>query len=173
MYNTVHSVCKLLTDPGEMATEERGTVEDAQKEQMFFVTRDSQNIDKTKPESRKLSYVGMRNLSDPDKIDEKDILSSRGTLRGIKNRVRAGLANFENPKALKKVSLRILNPRKAMGAVSSTASAQCSEGGRGSLLAKHDLVNAFRQNCLKRARCEFFQSTAIDSEHSVGSTVYL
>ena len=119
-----------------MATEGGATEEDAQKKHKFefFVTRDSQNIDKTKPESRKLSYVGMRNLSDPDKIDEKDILSSRGTLRGIKNRVRAGLANFENSKALEKVSLRILNSRKGTGAVSPAASARAlKEGGARSL----------------------------------------
>jgi len=77
----------------------------AQGEHHFFVTRDSQDINKQKPESRKLSYVGMRNLSDLEKIDERDIVSSRGTIRGMKNRVRAGLANFENPKALEKVSV--------------------------------------------------------------------
>ena len=72
--------------------------------QQFYVTRDSQNISSKKTESRKLSYVGMRNLTDLEKIDERDIVSTRGTIRGIKNRVRAGLANFENPNALEKVS---------------------------------------------------------------------
>ena len=71
--------------------------------QHFFVTRDSQNADKKKSDSLKLSYVGMRNLADVDRIDEQDILSASGTIRGRKNRVRAGLANFENPKALEKV----------------------------------------------------------------------
>lgn len=69
----------------------------------FFVTRDSQDISSGNADSRNLSYVGMRDLSDLEKIDESDILSARGTIRGIKNRVRAGLANFENPKALEKV----------------------------------------------------------------------
>ena len=72
-------------------------------EQHFYVTRDSQDADNKKPDSQKLSYVGMRDLTDLDRIDEQDILSASGTIRGKKNRVRAGLANFENPKALEKV----------------------------------------------------------------------
>lgn len=71
--------------------------------QHFFVTRESQNVD-GKKSSEKLSYVGMRNLADVEKIEELDIVSARGTIRGRKNRVRAGLANFENPKAMEKVS---------------------------------------------------------------------
>lgn len=96
----------------------------AQEVHHFFVTRDSQDINKKKPESRKLSYVGMRNLSDLEKIDEQDIVSSRGTIRGMKNRVRAGLANFENPKALEKVSVGSLTVKG-------------DRGGRGSHRAKH------------------------------------
>ena len=70
-------------------------------EPQFYVTRESQ---KSKdPPARKHSYIGIRDLSDLDKIEEKDIVSHRGTIRGIKNRVRAGLANFENPAALRKV----------------------------------------------------------------------
>ena len=72
--------------------------------QNFFVTRESQNVDGKKSDAEKLSYVGMRNLADVEKIDEMDIVSARGTIRGRKNRVRAGLANFENPNALEKVS---------------------------------------------------------------------
>ena len=71
------------------------------KKQCYFVTRESQRARET--DSAKLSYVGMRNLSDLEHIDEQDIVSARGTIRGKKNRVRAGLANFENPKALEKV----------------------------------------------------------------------
>jgi len=69
-------------------------------EPQFYVTRESQQ---SKSSARKNSYVGIRDLSDLEKIEEKDILSHRGTIRGIKNRVRAGLANFENPAALRKV----------------------------------------------------------------------
>ena len=82
----------------EMTTKERGV------RQRFYVTRESQKADSKKYGVENLSYVGMRNLSDLDKIDEQDIVSARGTIRGKKNRVRAGLANFENPKALEKVS---------------------------------------------------------------------
>lgn len=67
------------------------------------MTRDSQNAGSKESDSQKLSYVGMRNLTDVDQIEERDIVSARGTIRGKRNRVRAGLANFENPKALEKV----------------------------------------------------------------------
>ena len=75
-----------------------------QKHRNFYVTRESQNVRAQASDSAKLSYVGMRNLTDLDHIDEQDIVSARGTIRGRKNRVRAGLANFENPKALEKVN---------------------------------------------------------------------
>lgn len=71
--------------------------------QHFYVTRESQRS--KAPSSRKESYVGIRDLTDLDKIKETDIISHRGTIRGIKNRVRAGLANFENPAALRNVSI--------------------------------------------------------------------
>ena len=71
--------------------------------QHFYVTRESQRS--KAPSSRKESYVGIRDLTDLDKIKETDIISYRGTIRGIKNRVRAGLANFENPAALRNVSI--------------------------------------------------------------------
>ena len=71
----------------------------------FYVTRESQNARAQKSDSAKLSYVGMRNLTDLGHIDEQAIVSARGTIRGKKNRVRAGLANFENPKALEKVKM--------------------------------------------------------------------
>lgn len=71
--------------------------------QRFYVTRESQNAAGKSTDSSKQNYVGMRNLADLEKIEEQDIVSARGTIRGKKNRVRAGLANFENPKALEKV----------------------------------------------------------------------
>ena len=75
----------------------------AAAKQRFYVTRESQNAAGKNTESSKLNYVGMRNLADLGKIEEQDIVSARGTIRGKKNRVRAGLVNFENPKALEKV----------------------------------------------------------------------
>ena len=86
------------------AAKERSTAPTTAAEHHFYVTRDSQDADKKKPDSQKLSYVGVRDLTDLDMIDEQDILSASGTIRGKKNRVRAGLANFENPKALEKVT---------------------------------------------------------------------
>lgn len=67
----------------------------------FFVTRESQIDHKSK--DKKLSYVGMRDFSQVDKIEEEDILGPGGELRGIKNRVRAGLANFQDVDALTRV----------------------------------------------------------------------
>lgn len=54
---------------------------------------------------KNLSYVGIRDISQVDKIDEEDIVGANGELRGIKNRVRAGLANFEDVGALERVSI--------------------------------------------------------------------
>ena len=71
------------------------------KKPEFYVTRESQ--ENKAPTGRKQSYVGLRNLADLEKIKEEDIVSRKGTIRGIKNRVRAGLANFENPAALLQV----------------------------------------------------------------------
>lgn len=69
----------------------------------FYVTRESQKDKKTK--DKKLSYVGMRDITQIDKIEEEDIVEASGELRGIKNRVRAGLANFEDVEALKRVKI--------------------------------------------------------------------
>lgn len=67
----------------------------------FFVTKESQeNISEP---SRKYSYAGMRDLTDLGKVQEQDIVAADGSVRGVKNRVRAGLANFENKEALEKV----------------------------------------------------------------------
>ena len=46
----------------------------------------------------------LRDLTDLEKIKEMDIVGPDGTIRGIKNRVRAGLATYENHGALVKVS---------------------------------------------------------------------
>lgn len=67
----------------------------------FFVTRESQE---EQASAGNVSYVGMRNLSDLESIEESEIIGPRGTVRGVKNRVRAGLAHFQNPAALRKVS---------------------------------------------------------------------
>lgn len=68
----------------------------------FFVTRESQEA--SAHSLRKKSYAGLRDLSDLEKIKELDIVGPDGTIRGIKNRVRAGLATYENQGALVKVS---------------------------------------------------------------------
>ena len=84
-----------------MASED-GNQDRKTSEERFFVTRESQQSQAS--DSRKLSYVGMRDLSDITSIQELDIMGPDGGIRGIKNRVRAGLANFENPRALENVS---------------------------------------------------------------------
>ena len=67
----------------------------------YYITKESQeNITEA---SRKYSYTGLRDLTDLDKVQEKDIVDADGTVRGVENRVRAGLANFENKEALEKV----------------------------------------------------------------------
>lgn len=75
----------------------------ASQKRTFFVTRESQE----QPASAgNVSYVGMRNLSDLERIEESEIVGPRGTIRGVKNRVRAGLAHFQNPAAIRKVNER-------------------------------------------------------------------
>ena len=39
-------------------------------------------------------FAGRRDVSDPNSIRERQIVSARGSVRGFKNRVRAGLATF-------------------------------------------------------------------------------
>lgn len=68
----------------------------------YYVTKESQEPD-AESSTRKESYAGMRDLTDTEKIEEKDIVASDGSIRGVKNRVRAGLANFENREALQLV----------------------------------------------------------------------
>lgn len=45
-------------------------------------------------ESKALRYVGIRDISDTEKIKEEDIVDKNGTVIGVKNRVRAGLEHF-------------------------------------------------------------------------------
>ena len=78
------------------------TVDRLEGQNQFYVTRESQEID-PEVQERKLSYVGLRNLSDLERIEERDIVGPDGTVVGVQNRVRAGVANFENPTALRKV----------------------------------------------------------------------
>ena len=84
-----------------LSSEEEGEGEAARVEERYYVTKESQ--EEVSDATRKGSYVGMRDLTDLDKIQEQDIVATDGSVRGVKNRVRAGLANFENRKALEKV----------------------------------------------------------------------
>lgn len=78
------------------------TIDRLEGQNQFYVTRESQEID-SEVQERKLSYVGLRNLTDLERIEERDIVGPDGTVVGVQNRVRAGVANFENPTALRKV----------------------------------------------------------------------
>ena len=66
----------------------------------FFVTKDSQELSNTLSSSE---YAGVRDLSDPERLGEENITGEDGAVVGVKNRVRAGLATFENPDTLKRV----------------------------------------------------------------------
>lgn len=46
------------------------------------------------PELDSDHFVGRRDVSNPNTIKEKRIVSQRGSIRGFKNRVRAGIATF-------------------------------------------------------------------------------
>lgn len=76
----------------------------SESENRFYVTRESQEV-APEVQERKLSYVGLRNLTDLGRIEEIDIVGPDGTVMGVQNRVRAGVANFNNPTALRKVYL--------------------------------------------------------------------
>lgn len=86
-------------------SDSESSTEELRQSTRFYVTRESQE-DLSEP-SKKLSYVGMRNLSELDKIQEQDIMAPDGSVMGVKNRVRAGLAHFENPEAIRKASLNV------------------------------------------------------------------
>ena len=68
---------------------------------VFYVTKDSQK--NLQERSKKHSYAGLRDLREVGSIQEEDIVGKSGELLGIKNRVRAGLAHFENPDAILRV----------------------------------------------------------------------
>ena len=78
------------------------SIDELSESQRFYVTKESQE-DQSEP-NRKYSYVGMRDLTELDKIEEQDIVAPDGSVLGVKNRVRAGLAHFENADALEKAS---------------------------------------------------------------------
>ena len=69
---------------------------------VYYVTKDSQKDLQEK--SKKQSYAGLRDLTQVGSIQEEDIVGKSGELLGMKNRVRAGLAHFENPGAILRVS---------------------------------------------------------------------
>ncbi len=78
--------------------------EETEGVEKYYVTKESQeNITDA---SRKYSYTGLRDLTELDKVQERDIVDADGSVRGVENRVRAGLANFEDREALEKVSVR-------------------------------------------------------------------
>ena len=70
-------------------------------EQKFFVTKESQELSGTLSSG---DYAGTRDLSDLERLGEENITSEDGGVMGVKNRVRAGLATFENLDMLKRVS---------------------------------------------------------------------
>ncbi|XP_006818789.1 glutaredoxin domain-containing cysteine-rich protein 1-like [Saccoglossus kowalevskii] len=61
------------------------------KRKVFFVTENDRNEDED--ESRTLRFVGKRGLNSTQ--DEEDIVSRNGTVRGVRNRVRVGVSQFE------------------------------------------------------------------------------
>ncbi|XP_078683847.1 glutaredoxin domain-containing cysteine-rich protein 1-like isoform X1 [Branchiostoma floridae x Branchiostoma belcheri] len=58
----------------------------------YYVTQTSQEEGEGEDENRLLSYVGKRDYSGG--VEDTEIVSRNGTVRGVKNRVRAGLAHF-------------------------------------------------------------------------------
>lgn len=54
----------------------------------------SLNFDETLEKSNDTLFAGRRDVSNPSTLKEKRIVSKRGSIRGYKNRVRAGIATF-------------------------------------------------------------------------------
>ena len=50
------------------------------------------------------TFAGSRDVKDPDTLRDKKIVSAKGTIRGVKNRVRAGIATFLENQDIAKVS---------------------------------------------------------------------
>ncbi|XP_071509951.1 glutaredoxin domain-containing cysteine-rich protein 1-like [Diadema antillarum] len=81
--------------PKTYSSENSSGHSDANLNQMRFHVNDNLNSSKSTQdvdENRTLRFVGRRGLSSGD---GEDIKSVKGTVRGVKNRVRAGIANFE------------------------------------------------------------------------------
>ena len=97
LLNNTLEIARILM----MAEDTSQQAADGQQEH-FFVTKASQQ--NKAPAHRKFSYTGTRDLTDVQKIQELDIVAEDGTIRGMRNRVRAGQAHFDNPVARAKVS---------------------------------------------------------------------
>lgn len=73
----------------------------------FFVNGFAEPVDPDPTPRRKSTgdewFAGRRDVLDPTSIDEHMIVSNKGTIRGFKNRVRAGIATFLEQQDGKKV----------------------------------------------------------------------
>ena len=52
------------------------------------------NLDDSQDKTNDALFAGRRDVSNPSTLKEKRIVSKRGSIRGFKNRVRAGIATF-------------------------------------------------------------------------------
>lgn len=77
--------------------------------EIFYVTKDSQKD--LQAATKRQNYAGLRDLRDVGSIQEEDIVGKSGDVMGMKNRVRAGLAHFENPDAIIRVSIELAQSR--------------------------------------------------------------
>eukprot|EP00118_Oscarella_pearsei_P025532 m.308334 g.308334 ORF g.308334 m.308334 type:complete len:228 (+) comp43793_c0_seq1:79-762(+) len=62
---------------------------------MAEVEKEDSTREEEEDELTRLRYVGETDSSYPRQLKEKSIVSQFGTIRGVKNRVRAGIANYE------------------------------------------------------------------------------
>lgn len=72
-------------------------------EKLFFVTKDAQELS---GDLSSREYAGTRDLSDLERLREENITAKDGAVVGVRNRVRAGMATFDNLDMLKRVGLQ-------------------------------------------------------------------
>ncbi|XP_030836380.1 glutaredoxin domain-containing cysteine-rich protein 1 [Strongylocentrotus purpuratus] len=86
-----------------------------QPQMQFHVNENLKSPTKTpEDENRTLRFVGRRGLASGDGVDIKSV---KGTVRGVKNRVRAGIANFEFKPLDNKKKTSVVNSADEVGRI--------------------------------------------------------
>lgn len=78
----------------QMSNESEDLVSELPSRKLSLYSQTTYNVVPSPPPEVQSAFVGRRSFRDPSSVHERQIVSDRGTVRGFKNRVRAGIATF-------------------------------------------------------------------------------